>query len=179
MFAAPLQKIEQFFISLNDQLLSNPVARQLWSFYESRSLQERSIIRASLFIVFSVFIWFAIFSPISSYANAAHQQYLLAKADLTWMQENREKARQLGSLSQQPIAEIIPASPLAPFVVELKPDESGESAILVLSAVPFNILVESLRAIAINNGIQISAATLERNPVKSGYVQATLTLERN
>ena len=179
MFAAQLEKFEQFFIALNDQLLSNPVARQLWSFYESRSLQERSIIRALLFIAFSAILWFGIFSPLSSYANAARDQYLLAKADLEWMQVNRDKAQQLGSLKQQSIAEISPNSVLAQYVDELKPDDSGDTAALVLSAVPFNMLIETLRSMSVTNGIQISAATLKRSAGKSGYVDVTLTLERN
>ena len=179
MLNSQLQKLDQLLAGLNEQILANPLTQQLWSFYESRTTQQRQLIRVLLVILLAVVVWFGFLMPLAAYANNAQEDYLQAKADLAWMQANRAQAQQATALKQQTIAEIIPASALSPYVTELKPNEDGDEATLVLNNVPFNQLVESLHRISLQNGIQVSNATLERKADRSGYVDATLTLSRN
>ena len=176
---SPMQKIEQFLANLNEQVLANPLARQLWSFYELRSTPQRQLIRYLLVIFLALLVWFGFLQPLAGYANGAQQDYLQAQANLAWMQANRARAQQATALKQQSIAEIIPASPLSAYIAELKPDQDGDAAVLVLNNVPFNQLVESLHSISLQNGIQVSSATVKRKTDRSGYVDATLTLSRN
>jgi type II secretory pathway component PulM len=173
-----MEKFYQLAANLNEQILSHPVTQALWSFYESRSAQERSIIRTGLMVLLALFIWFVLLLPLANFADNAQQKYEAAKADLQWMQTNRDQAKQAVAKSDQEIAQVVPASPIASYVSNLTPDED-DGATLVLNNAPFNLLVETLAKFSRENGIHVDTATIQRKADASGYVSATLKLSRN
>lgn len=172
-----MNTLKNYIFLIQDQLLANPLAQRIWTFYESRTAKERGYLKWIAIFIFAVLLWFAFLSPLSNYANTSQEQYFKTKSDFEWLVANRPMAEKIKQQKQLSMEEVVKSSSLAEFASNISL-EGNNKLVLNLSNIPFTILVESLSKFEQDSAIEVLLANITRVEETSGYVNATLTLIR-
>lgn len=173
-----MEKIFRIFDLLNEQVVIHPATQYLWSFYKSKSVLHQLVMRIVLVVLAIALLWLFFLWPLASFSSRAQQEFIVASDDLIWMQLHSEQARRISEIEGKSIEDMVRESPLSAYIAQLTAD-SEMRVTLTLSDAPFNRIVEALTQLSRNNGIRITQATINRMASRSGYVTATLVMERN
>lgn len=152
--------------------------------FRAQTPRDRSLLVLLAGFLALVFLWLAVWQPVSEWRDSAVSSQQRLQSDLEFMQRTASRARGKAQSSQaergrsRPTLTIITRSAASAGlnITRARPEGGGETYSVTFEGKPFNDILQWLSDLSENNGIVVRDASVSTDATP-GYVNARFALQ--
>ncbi|MCR9279026.1 MAG: type II secretion system protein M [Pseudomonadaceae bacterium] len=171
-------------MSIIDTLSQRVSESQAARWFAAQTPRDRSLLALLAGFLAVVFLWLAVWQPVSQWHDRAVSTHQRLQGDLEFMQRTASRARGKAQSSQaergrsRPTLTIITRSAASAGlnITRARPEGGGETYSVTFEGKPFNDILQWLSDLSANNGIVVRDAQVSTDSTP-GYVNARFALQ--